>query len=182
MFLFIYYMKYHWIILLFALLFCPYISAQSPDIIKDLNTDKTGQGTVRIYQDESLEGLLGSKRTPGSTANTNELMGASGLNDTTTDAQPTHYIQAKGYKIQIFSGNDQKKSKDVAYSRKSLIQGSYPNLEVTITFNSPVWRARAGNFKTYEQASQALTELKATFPSFGKEMQIVESAIKLPVY
>ena len=180
-------MKRYWFVLFFALIFTGLTQAQNSSIIKDLNSPKQGQGSITVYQDESIDGLIGAKITStppasqgGSNNDSNSSAGES--NPTNTGAKPTQYIQSKGYKIQVFSGNDQKKSKNEAYSKKSLIEGNFPDMEVAITFNSPVWRVRAGNFKTYEQAFQALKDLKNAFPSFGREMQIVESVIKLPVY
>lgn len=154
-------------------------------IISDINTPKAGQGNVIIYQDEAITGLIG-KRTIASTYSTTPSTNGDLAPITTSDNNSpksgnSGFIRTKGYKIQVYSGNDQKRSKNEAYSRKDQIAGSFSDMEVAITFNSPVWRARAGNFKTYEQAFQALTEMKKAFPSFGREMQIVEDVVKLSV-
>lgn len=163
-------MKQHWLITFFLFIAIGWASAQTPAIIKELNTERDGQGTVSVYQDESIEGLIGSKIMSG-TSSSDEGSG-----------EPSRYIQTKGYKIQVYSGNNQKLSKNEANSRKASIRNTFPTMDVTITFNSPVWRALAGNYKTYEQATEALKELKNAFPSFAREMQIKEAIIKLPVY
>lgn len=160
-------MKQHWLIVFF-LFIAGGVFAQTPAIIKELNTEREGQGTVSVYQDESIEGLIGSKIIPGMSSD--------------ESGEPSRYIQTKGYKIQVYSGNNQKYSKNEANSRKAAIRNTYPTMDVTITFNSPVWRALAGNYKTYEQATEALKELKNAFPSFAREMQIKEAIIRLPVY
>ncbi|MFR9165806.1 MAG: SPOR domain-containing protein [Dysgonomonas sp.] len=149
-------------------------------IITDLNQPKAGQGSITIYQDETIEGLIGLKSAAEGT--TTPVQNDQNTGETPVKHEPTNYIQTKGYKIQVFSGNDQRRSKNEAYSKKEMIQSSFPDMEVAITFRSPVWRVRVGNFKTYEQAFQAMKELKDAFPTFGKEMQIVEAVIKLPVY
>ena len=61
------------------------------------------------------------------------------------------------------------------------MQSAYPNMDATISYASPVWRVRVGNFKTHEQAQQALSEMKDKLPSFGREMRIVEDVIKVAV-
>lgn len=166
------YMKKHCLIVFFLFMAIAWITAQNtPAIIKELNTQRSGQGTVVVYQDESIEGLIGSKIVSGGSYIPSEGNG-----------EPSRYIQTKGYKIQIYSGSSQKLSKNEANSRKAAIRNVFPTMEVTITFNSPVWRALAGNYKTYEQATEALKELKSAFPAFAREMQIKESIIKLPVY
>jgi len=143
------------------------ITAQNPSIINDINSSKTGQGEVVIYQDEAIAGLLGAKS--NSSGSHEHSSGENG------------YVKARGYRIQVFSGNDQRRSKSEAEYRKRQISGSFPDMDVHISFQSPVWRVRAGNFVSMEEASQALKELKNAFPSFGREMQIVQDAIKLPV-
>jgi len=173
----------HFLFTFFFLGFSLLLQAQTPSIINEINSVKPGEGNVTIYQDESIQGLIGARIVPSS----------SGLNSNTSDVHPSntstdspvkplHYKESKGYKIQVFSGNEQRKSKDEAYAKRSLIVSSYPDLEVIVTYKSPVWRVRAGNYRTYEEAYEALKDLKQAFPGFGKEMQIVEAIIKLPVY
>ncbi len=159
---------------------CFYSNAQSRSIVDDLNTTKAGQGKIVIYQDEGIRSLIGANMMTASIS-TNPTAVASQLSTTTdgTDA-PKNFIRARGYRIQVYSGNDQKVAKNEANSRKGAIQSSFPNMEVTVSYNSPVWRVRAGNFKTQEQASQALSELKAKFPGF-KEMRVVDDVVKIPV-
>ncbi|WP_163268299.1 SPOR domain-containing protein [Dysgonomonas sp. 216] len=160
---------------------CSSIVAQTT-IIKDLNASKPGQGSVVIYQDEAIEGLIGTRTSSSPIPSPTDQGSISGeIENGTNKSQPSGFIRAKGYKIQVFSGNDQKRSRQEAESRKSKIVSEFPDMEVAIIFNSPVWRARAGNFKTYEQAFQALNDLKKAFPSFGRELQIVEDVVKLPI-
>ncbi|WP_170120057.1 SPOR domain-containing protein [Dysgonomonas alginatilytica] len=163
--------------------FCLYANAQSRSIVDDLNTPKAGQGKIVIYQDEGLKNLVGANMISSIASNTNTVsnqLATSTDGEATTDA-PKNFIRAKGYRIQVYSGSDQKVARNEANSRKGAIQSSFPNMEVTVSYNSPVWRVRAGNFKTQEQASQALSEMKAKFPGFGREMRIVDDVIKIPV-
>lgn len=162
--------------LLFCLLLCSYcVDAQN--IIDDLNTNKLGQGTIVIYQDDAISRLLGK----------NIVVSVSNkvLLDSQLDSQSVkssgNFIKARGYRIQIYSGNDQKRSKEEAYSRRSSLLSVYPNMEVTVTYNSPVWRVKAGNFKTPEEATEAMNQMKLKFPNFAKEMHILNDVVKIPV-
>ena len=179
-------MKQNWLILLFSVAFTGFISAQNTTIVQELNSVKAGQGEIIIHQDESIEGLIGTRSNKASsTTTTNATKTNTSPNvgeGSSTGLKPTSYIQTKGYKIQVFSGNNQKRSKDEAYSRKGMIERSFPDKEVTVTFNSPVWRVRAGNYRTYEEAFEALKDMQKMFPSFGREMEIKEAVVKLPVY
>lgn len=163
---------------LFAI--CFYSNAQSKSIIDDLNTNKAGQGKIVIYQDEGIKNLIGVNMI-NSVANANPAAIASQLSTSSdgTDT-PKNFIRAKGYRIQVYSGNDQKAAKNEANARKGAIQSAFPNIEVTVSYNSPVWRVRAGNFKTQEQADQALGEMRSRFPGY-KEMRVVDDIVKIPV-
>ncbi len=154
--------------------------AQNKSIIDDLNTTKAGQGRVVIYQDDAIKNMVGSiVRANPSVSDTNGT--DSQLSVVADNNSAKNYVKAKGYRIQVFSGSDQKRSKNEAQYRKDAVQSMYPNMDVTISYASPVWRVRAGNFKTAEQAQQALTEMKDKFPAFGREMRIIEDIIKVAI-
>ncbi len=171
-------MKKSFYIFLCLFTFGLYANAQNgSSIIEDLNTTKAGQGNVVIYQDESIKNLVGTNMI--SSAAVDPAIVANQLSTSTDGADaPKNYVRAKGYRIQVYSGSDQKVAKNEAYSRKASIQSSYPNMEVTVSYNSPVWRVRAGNFKTQEQASQALGDMKNKFPRF-REMRVVDDVVKV---
>ena len=86
----------------------------------------------------------------------------------------------RGFKIQVFSGNNQRKSKDEAYSKQRLINDRFEDIETVVYFKSPRWILRAGNFRTREEADVMLKEIAKQFPSVGKEMYIVSDTVKIP--
>lgn len=158
--------------LFYFLLFCgistSWLNAQeTKSIIEELNTDYPGKGHVVIYEDEAIKGLVGRAITP-------QL-------PVYTEPGGTSYIKMRGFKIQAFAGNDQRTSKNEAYRKQALINEAFPELETVITFDSPFWRLRVGNFRTREEAERVLNELREAFPSFGKEMYIVPDEVKIPV-
>lgn len=167
--------------------FCLFSTAQNSSIIDELNSAKTGQGKITIYQEDALKRLVGStivsnRPSVSSEQFTNQL-------NTTTDtgssgeksSSSKNFVRAMGYRIQVYSGRDQKHSKTEAQSRRNTIVSAYPNMEVNVTYNSPTWYVKAGNFKTHEQASIALKEMKVKFPGFGREMNIIRDTVKIPV-
>ena len=173
-------MKQYWLILLSCLCFSGVYAQQKANIVADLNSTKVGQGSVRVYEDESIEGLIGNRiltSIPSTVSNSN---GTSISSPSSTKA--TAFREIAGYKIQVFSGNDQRRSRREGEYRRSQIESAYPDMETNLTFNPPVWRLRVGNFRTYEEAFQTMTEMKSKFPAFGKEMQIVKARIKVPIY
>lgn len=167
--------------ILFCLLsVCLYTNAQSASIIDDLNTTKSGQGKIIIYQDEAIKNMVGRSIVSHnvSTTASNDLQLSSSKE---AEHSSKTYIRAKGYRIQVYAGNDQKRSKNEAQARRSEILSAYPNMEVSISYTSPVWKVKAGNFKTREQAVAALNEMKSQFPGFGREMHVISDAVNIAV-
>lgn len=137
-------------------------------IIEDLNSSKSNEGNVTVYQDEAIKGIL-AKPAP-----VNLPVYSSGDGS-------VQYVKLRGYKIQVFSGNDQIKSKDEAYQKESLINASFDDLETVVYFNSPRWILRAGNFRTRSEANVFMEKLRERFPSFGKEMYVISDTVKIPL-
>lgn len=137
-------------------------------IIDELNSNRSAQGNVMVYQDEAIKGIL-AKPAP---SNVPVFSTADGT---------TQYVKMRGYKIQVFSGNDQRKSKDEAYSKQKLINDGFEDIETVVYFNSPRWILRAGNFKTRGEANVVLQQIMKQFPRFGKEMYIISDTVKIPI-
>lgn len=83
-----------------------------------------------------------------------------------------------GYRIQAFSGNNARQSKGEADRRAALISGTFPEHATYVTFDAPYWRLKVGDFKTYEDASAALSIMKTQFPAYAREMRLVRDRIK----
>lgn len=83
-----------------------------------------------------------------------------------------------GYRIQAYSGNNARQSKGEADRRAALISGTFPEHAIYVTFDAPYWRLKIGDFKTYEDASAALSIMKAQFPAYAREMRLVRDRIK----
>ena len=165
------YLFYYTVFFLLLFVAANSASAQSPqkkEILRELNTSVPGKGHVSVYEDESISHVLGRSIAPSRTVYTNST-------------GSTQFYRVRGFKIQAFSGNDQRTSKNEAHRKQQSINNSYPGLETVVLFESPFWRLRVGNFKTREEADQVLKEMAKTFPSFGKEMYVVVDEVKIPV-
>lgn len=159
---------------------------QNMSIIDNLNMEKTSQGTIVIYQDNAIKNLVGNPQisTALNDRNATNIMKQLNTEAETTDSKASktkHFTNEKGFRIQVYSGSNQKRSKSEAESRKNAIKGTFSHMDVSVSYVSPVWRVKAGNFKTKEQAEQALSELKTKFPNFGREMYIIRDIVKIPV-
>ena len=161
--------------LILLTLFCQVLSvaaqqsatSASKSILEELNTARRGQGSVIVYEDEAIKGILAKPN-------------SANLPVYTSEDGATQYVKMRGFKIQVFSGNNQRKSKDEAYSKQRLINDRFEDIETVVYFKSPRWILRACNFRTREEADVMLKEIAKQFPSFGKEMYIVSDTVKIP--
>lgn len=143
-------------------------SSQKKEILQELNANVPGKGKVTVYEDENISRVLGRPMAPSRAVYTS------------VDGS-TQYHKLRGFKIQAFSGNDQRTSKNEASRKQSQINSAFPEHETVVLFDSPFWRLRVGNFVTREEAEAVMKELRNAFPSFGKEMYIVVDEVKIPV-
>ncbi len=143
-------------------------SSQKNDILKELNSTSSAKGKVTVHEDESIKHVLGRPVSPVRTVYTS----ADGT---------VQFHRMRGFKVQAFSGNNQRTSKDEAHWKRGQINAAFPEYETVVLFDSPFWRVRVGNFATREEAEEAMQELKAKFPSFGKEMFIVVDEVKIAI-
>ena len=69
-----------------------------------------------------------------------------------------------------------------ALYKEGLIQQAFPELETYVTFTSPFWRLRVGDFRSYEEAGNALIQLKKEFPQMAREMRVVRDKIHIQIH
>ena len=127
-------------------------SQEHPDVFEALVKNETGQGTVTIHQDSRMNVLMDKK------AMANE---------------GKKYIYISGYRIQVYMENSQKQSKAGAFEREKQIKEKFPELSTYVTFTSPFWKLRVGDFRTHTDALVLMKSLKTEFPEMSGDMTIV---------
>ncbi len=153
------------IILLFLCLCGISLQAQDNTIITELQSNdyQGSKGVVRITADPGINSLIGSPW----------------KNSLTKDSE---YLKVPGYRVQTFSGNDSRTSRDEAYRKERLVKEAFPDIKTYIEYRSPRWSLRVGDFRTKEEAMVFLQELKQAFPELGKEMYAVKvDEVNIPV-
>lgn len=155
----------HIFLMLFLFSTVAFAQHSTKTIIEDINTRKVGQGNVRVMQDETIDSRLALYNINTDTANVIRLSNE----------------RINGFKIQVFSGNNQNKSRSEAERKQSMIRSEFPQHQAETTFVSPTWRLRVGNFLTRAEAEEVMVEMKKAFPEFGKEMYVVSDIIRRPL-
>lgn len=90
-----------------------------------------------------------------------------------TDATQAGQRSLTVYRVQLFSDNRSTTAKAEADRRAARVREVFTDVDVYVTFTSPFWRLRVGNFRSYEDANKILHELKTAFPDMASEMRIV---------
>ncbi len=138
---------------------------QVEDIIDALQERVPGKGTVTVRGSDALRNMLG-KRLHGE-----------GVEKTDSAA----FLKIQGYRTQVFSGNNQRKSKDEAFRKEKEIKELFPDVPTYVTYNAPFWRLRIGDFRSHEEAYHMQRLLMDAFPAYRKEMYIVREEVKIPL-
>jgi hypothetical protein len=142
------------------------LSAQSPNFSIFDSFDRpvrAGEGKVIVHQSNALKQLVGTR-----------------IDSENIDiSNGKTFLVTKGFRVQAYSGNSQRVSKDEVLSMQKKMKELYPNLDSYEKYDAPFWKLRVGNFRFYEEASSMLRELKAAFPDHKNEMSIIEDEIRL---
>jgi len=136
--------------LLCGVFFGTTVFAQVNDIFRALS-QKEGGASVTIYQDSRINLLLNKR----------------------IAANEGKKITFSGFRVQVYMENSQRESKAAAFEWEKLIKEKFPGMATYVTFISPFWRLRVGNFRTYSDALVLAKNLKNAFPERINDISIV---------
>jgi hypothetical protein len=165
--------KYYLYVIACACLFPSLLNAQSENdstsvekkflFLDNLVSAKAGEGVVTVNQDSRLPGLMSLRSV------TNKKKG------------DKDFILANGYRVQIYSSNAPRVSKDEAFALEAEMNEKFPDVGAYISFSSPFWRVRAGDCKSQQEANELLEILKKEFPDIKDQFYVVKEEVKIPI-
>ena len=135
-------------------------SAQT-NIVENLKTNRVGQGTVTIHQDDKISALLGAAYVKSE------------------DETEPKVLKARGYRVQVYAGNNSRIARQEANDVAEQIRMEFPELPVYAFFQPPRWLCRVGDYRSIEEADASMRRLKAT--GKFKEVSIVREQINIPL-
>ncbi len=127
------------------------------DIFETLSKTPANSGKVVIKQDPKMKSLMKKKLS---------------VNDEKT------YVTFSGYRVQVYMGNLPKKSKTEALEREKKIKDKYPDVTSYLTFSSPFWKLRLGDFRVQTDAMVFAQKLLADFPEMTGEVFVVDDVAR----
>lgn len=99
--------------------------------------------------------------------------------ETTTTPTRRHAVHKAGYRIQVYSDNNQRQAKAKAQRIAASIGKQFPHYGLYLTYNAPYWRLRVGDFTSQEAARSAMSALRSKFPSLAGDMRVVRDKVKV---
>lgn len=87
--------------------------------------------------------------------------------------------KAAGYRVQVFSDNNPRTSKNEARAKEKAILAEFPQYATYVSYNSPYWRLKVGDFKSVDEAEAVADELKRSFPSYAREIRVVRDRVNV---
>lgn len=93
------------------------------------------------------------------------------------DEAETSRAAKVGYRVQVFDDNNVRTAKNQAQERKRMIENQFPEFHAYVSFNSPYWRVKVGDFRTRSEAEAAMGAIRAAFPSIGSQLRVVRDKI-----
>lgn len=130
------------------------------------------EGNIRIFQPAALLPLLEDVKAPEAAADTEN---GTSRHKTTSSQHGTRW----GYRVQIFDDNNPRTARHEAERRHALVAQDFPQMKSYVTFNSPYWRVKVGDFRSRSEAEAAMAELRHAFPSMAAYMRIVRDKINI---
>lgn len=143
-----------------------------------------GQGTVHVVQDAEITRLVNGVQdvrpadTSASAADQTVRPGVLPLvGEDDETVRPFRKMKVNGYRIQVYAGGNSRTAREEAQRMAAKVKSYFSDLATYTHFQSPRWICRVGDFRTYEEASQALHEMRAT--NQFSEALIVKSVIQI---
>lgn len=127
------------------------------DVFETLSKKTDNGGKVVVKQDPKMKALLKEK--------------ISANNDKA-------YVTFSGYRVQVYMGNLPKKSKVEAMEREKKIKEKYEGVSSYLTFASPFWKLRCGDFRQQTDAMVFAQKVLSDFPEMAGEVVVVDDVIR----
>lgn len=82
-----------------------------------------------------------------------------------------------GYRVQVYADNNVRRAKSEARTHERAISASFPQYATYVSYASPYWRLRVGDFHSQYDAEKAAAEIRKSFPRYAREVRVVRDRI-----
>ena len=153
------------LLLILNLMSASVVSAQGPavSIVDTINAS----GTIYVDQPASLAAAV--KGTRSVSADSESENG---------DVRHAAAVRT-GYRVQVFDDNNPRTARAQAERAHTLVTAQFPRLRSYVSFNSPYWRVKAGDFRTRAEAESVLAQMREAFPQYRSYLRVVRDKINI---
>jgi hypothetical protein len=123
----------------------------------------SGGGSVLFFHDKRIEKMVSEN--------------SISKNSNTATSGSTTQI-AHGFRVQVYSSNRQRVAKDEAFRLESRLNEAFPGVGVYVSYTSPFWKVRIGDFRSMEEARNFTDELLRKFPALKGDTYTVRERIR----
>ena len=129
-------------------------------------------GNIVVEMDSALIQLV----TPASESNGNAGSGEASESAPERHQKPNAQGKIVGYRVQIYADNNVRAAKAEARMRERVVGRAFP-YNTYVTYSSPYWRLRVGDFQTQEEAQKAAAQIRQRFPKYAREVRVVRDHV-----
>ena len=139
-------------------------------------------GRIILYQDKSITDLVNNTKRSSAAAPVQKRQVDSTVSriadSTAVDSLSLGpKVKISGFRIQVYFGDNSRQGKAEARAAGMRFRNSFPELPVYVSFVSPHWKCQAGDFRTMEEASEVLKQIREM--GIFREAVIVKSKINV---
>ncbi len=88
-------------------------------------------------------------------------------------------VQIQGYRVQVYSSNNQQAAKNEAFQIEQQIIQAGMEIETYVIYNPPFWKVRVGNFRSQDEANLLKAEIIRLLPSLQADTYVVRDQIQV---
>ncbi len=103
-----------------------------------------------------------------------------GIEESMADRSSRHVVKTgtgQGFRIQVFSSNVHRTAKTEAFNIEKELVTAFPETGIYVSYTSPFWKVRVGDFKTAAEARSFSEELINAFPQLKATTYIVKDKV-----
>ena len=154
------------ILVLTALALAATASASQPEV--SIADSIEASGTISIDQPAALARLLIHRPAP-----------VTEVEAEASEHQNSHPAVRTGYRVQVFDDNNPRTARRNAEAANRRIEAQFPHLRTYMSFNSPYWRVKVGDFRSRAEAEAVMAEIRHAFPSLSPFLRVVRDKINM---
>ena len=157
----------------------PEVLAEEPvDSMVSIVASINAAGHVTVSQLEALTRRLSYARVQAAPGGETDEVAEGNRIETVAERRQASATRA-GYRIQVFDDNNPRSARSSAASYKNRVESAFPAYRAYVSFNSPYWRVKVGDFRSRAEAESAQAEIRRAFPELKAYIRIVRDRINI---